>query len=88
MTLGMTLAPAIADGLDADALWQDTRRDLAFLCAERSDAGFLAGLRVAPASRSGLTRCSTSLVMAVDSMLSERRRMTCFSGVFTDPQGH
>ena len=25
MTLGMTLAPAIADGLDADALWQDRR---------------------------------------------------------------
>ena len=24
MTLGMTLAPAIADGLDADALWQDS----------------------------------------------------------------
>ena len=23
--MGMTLAPAIADGLDADALWQDTR---------------------------------------------------------------
>ena len=25
VTMGMTLAPAIADGLDADALWQDSR---------------------------------------------------------------
>ena len=28
VTMGMTLAPAIADGLDADALWQDSRGTL------------------------------------------------------------
>ena len=67
VTMGMTLAPAIADGLDADALWQDSRGTL--------HAYVLGGVTLNPAAPSNaqplnVQKLLSRLQMSVDQQIA------------------
>ena len=83
MTLGMTLAPAIADGLDADALWQDSDGTLHAYVLN----GVTLNDSVAALSTLALSESAIDDMVADVTMRLEALRGTDFTGLGGLPPG-